>query len=172
MKLTRSLLLFFLPFIIFTYVSFIVFQKACDYGMHVQAEKPIPFNHKAHIADYGATDCEMCHGYYENGRFKGTPAVSDCRVCHEGTSEKEKALFKNFKDTDRPWGSFAKQPELVYFSHIAVMKNTKQARCASCHGDKAGSTNMERVQGKMHMGQCMDCHDALKISNTCMVCHD
>jgi hypothetical protein len=171
-KRYRSLLLFFLPFIVFTYVSFVVFQFACDRAMHVQAEKLLPFNHKSHITKYGASDCELCHGYYENGRFKGIPTVSDCKMCHDGNTAKVKAFFKGYKDTDKPWTSFAQQPDLVYFSHMAVIKNTKTARCASCHGDKGNSTTMERIKGKMHMGQCMDCHDSLKISNACLVCHD
>jgi menaquinone reductase, multiheme cytochrome c subunit len=171
-KRLRSLLLFFLPFVIFTYVSLVVFQQACDYAMNVQAEKRLPFNHKTHIHDYSASDCELCHGFYENGRFKGLPTVADCKMCHDGNTAKEKAFFAGFKDTDSPWESFAKQPDLVYFSHAAVMKNSKEARCGSCHGDKEHSNNTEKIQGKMLMGKCMDCHTALKISNTCMVCHD
>lgn len=172
MKRLRSLLLFFLPFVIFTYASFILFQKACDSAMNVQAEKPIHFNHKTHVTTYGASDCELCHGYYDNGRFKGMPTVADCKMCHDGNTAKEKALFGPFKDTDKPWTSYARQPDLVYFSHIAHMKNTKQARCSSCHGNKAGSVTTEKINGRMPMGQCMDCHDALKVSNTCLVCHD
>ncbi len=172
MKRSRSLLLFFLPFIIFTYVSFVVFQKACDHAMNVQAEKKIPFSHKTHVEKYGAADCETCHMYAGNGRFKGLPTVADCKMCHDGNTAKEKAMFAGFKDSDVPWTSYAQQPDLVYFSHIAVMKNEKTARCASCHGDKGHSTTTSKIKGKMPMGQCMDCHDALKISNACMVCHD
>ncbi len=172
MKRSRSLLLFFLPFVIFTYASFILFQKTCDYALNVQAQKNLPFNHKSHITQYGATDCELCHGYYSNGRFRGIPTVADCKTCHDGATAKEKALFSGFKDTDKPWESFSRQPDLVYFSHIAVMKNNKTGRCASCHGDKGNSMITGKIKGKMKMGVCMDCHTALKISNACMVCHD
>ncbi len=168
----RSLLLFFLPFVVLTYASFVVFQTACDHAMSVRAEKQLPFNHKSHVSVYGASDCETCHAYYENGRYKGIPTVGDCKVCHDGSTAKEEAYFKGFKDTDKPWESFARQPDLVYFSHVAVMKNEKKARCASCHGDKENSTGVERIRGKMPMGQCMDCHTALKISNACALCHD
>ena len=81
-------------------------------------------------------------------------------------------FFKGFKDTDKPWTSWVKQPDLVYFSHMAVMKNNKTARCASCHGDKANSMTTAKIKGKMPMGQCMDCHTSLGISNACAVCHD
>ncbi len=172
MKRFRSLLLFFLPFVILTYASFIIFQTACDHAMSVKAEKRLPFNHKSHVTIYGVSDCESCHGYYSNGRFKGIPTVGECKQCHDGNGAKEKAYFKDLKDTDRPWESFAQQPDLVYFSHIAVMKNEKKARCESCHGDKGHSTGAGKTRGRMPMGKCMDCHTALKISNACTVCHD
>jgi hypothetical protein len=172
----RTLLLFFLPFIIFSFVSYIFFLKACDYAMSNQAQQLLPFNHKSHVTRYGASDCELCHGYYENGRFKGIPTIGTCKQCHDGNTAAEKAMFKNYQDNDKPWQSYARQPDLVYFSHTAVLKNTKAARCASCHGDRANSTTTARVKGvgrtKMPMGQCMDCHTALRISNKCLVCHD
>lgn len=172
MKRLRSLMLFFLPFVVFTYGSFIVFQSACDSAMNLRAEKRLPFNHKSHVTKYDASDCELCHGFYEGGRFKGLPTVGDCKMCHDGDTAKEKAFFKDFKDTDKPWTAWAKQPDLVYFSHMAVMKNNKTARCASCHGDKANSMTTAKIKGKMPMGQCMDCHTSLGISNACAVCHD
>lgn len=163
----RSLLLIFLPFIIFAFLSFFIFQKGCDYAMSNQAEKPIPFNHKTHLTQgYGISGCEDCHGYYENGRFTGIPTVGQCRACHE------KPIFKDYKDSDVPWESYARQPDLVYFSHIAVLKNRKEARCSSCHGDKQNAVDGRKIKGKMSMGVCMDCHTALKISNKCAVCHD
>ena len=152
--------------------------------MHPLAEKKIPFNHKSHLTKYG-TDCETCHMYTDKGRFLGLPTVAECTQCHdrEGgysndpSTPDKKVFFKDFKDTYKPWGSHAKQPDLVYFSHKVVItaKNsdgTNRARCASCHGDKANSRNTKRIKGKMLMGQCMDCHTALKISNKCAVCHD
>jgi len=153
--------------------------------MSPDGDKPIPFNHKSHITKYDA-DCETCHGYYDNGRFKGLPTVAECTQCHDRdakvtggdpTDPKRKPFLDKYKDTDKPWGSHAKQPDLVYFSHKAVMTakyldGRKKARCGSCHGDKAGSMTTAKIKGKMLMGQCMDCHTALKISNKCAVCHD
>ena len=76
-------------------------------------------------------------------------------------------MLDKYKGTDKPWGSYAKQPDLVYFSHKVVMTakyedGRKKARCGSCHGDKADSRNMSMLSGKMLMGQCMDCHTALQ----------
>jgi hypothetical protein len=182
----RSLLLFFTPFIIFTWIFFGISQKGCDSVMQADAAKQIPFNHKTHVEKYGTSDCQTCHGYEENGRFKGTPSVGECTSCHardaalnsaDPTVPNRKPMFDSYKDTDKPWGSFAKQPDLVYFSHKVVMTaqyedGRLKARCASCHGDKVDSTNTKMIKGKMLMGQCMDCHTALKLSNKCAVCHD
>jgi hypothetical protein len=190
----KSLLFFILPFLVFAYFSFILSQQACDNIMSNDAQKDAPFNHKSHLAsksnsdssDYGITGCEDCHQYAENGRFLGIPKVSSCTGCHgrgEAVSGPDKLVPKRkpfldaFKDSDKPWESFAKQPDLVYFSHKVVMTakrsdGSTKARCISCHGDKAGSTNTAKIKGKMLMGQCMDCHTALKISNKCAVCHD
>ena len=154
--------------------------------MQAEATKKIPFSHKNHIQYWGVTDCTTCHGYYEDGRFKGLPSVAECTQCHardgvltasDHTTPRKKTMFDSWKDTDRPWTSWAKQPDLVYFSHKVVMTaqfedGRLKARCAGCHGDKAGSANTEMVQGKMLMGKCMDCHTALNISNSCAVCHD
>ncbi len=177
----RSLLLFFLPFFVFTFIFYAISENACNYVMANHPQVPLPFNHKNHITKYEAAgekgdSCDsICHTYYENGRFKGIPSVGVCKQCHDGNTAAEKAFFNTFKDSDVPWGSYAKQPDLVYFSHTAVMKNTKEAICSSCHGDKANSMTVartERTRGKMPMGQCMDCHNSLRISNACQVCHD
>jgi hypothetical protein len=163
--------------------------------MQADAAKPIPFNHQSHIKKYGINDCTSCHKYEGtkdgkltggNGRFLGTPSIGDCTSCHDRNAAlnsedplepKKKPMFDSYKDEDRPWGSFAKQPDLVYFSHSVVMTakyedGRLKARCGSCHGDKLNSTTTKMIKGKMLMGQCMDCHTALKISNKCVVCHD
>lgn len=187
----RSLLLFFTPFIIFTWIFFGISQKGCDSVMQADAAKPIPFNHQSHIKNYGIKDCTTCHRYEGtkdgklvggNGRFLGTPSVGECTSCHvrdkaANSQIRRIADFDSYKDEDRPWGSFAKQPDLVYFSHSVVMTakfedGRLKARCGSCHGDKLHSTNTKMIKGKMLMGQCMDCHTALHISNQCAVCHD
>lgn len=182
----RSLLLFFTPFIIFTIGSYILSVKGCDSIMQAQAVKEIPFSHKTHVENYGISDCTVCHGYENNGRFMGIPAVGVCTSCHardgvttttDKSIPRKKSMFDNYADGDRPWTAYAKQPDLVYFSHKVVLDaeypdGTKKARCVSCHGDKAGSVNTSLIKGKMPMGPCMDCHTALNISNQCAVCHD
>jgi len=170
-KGTRSFLLFFLPFIIFTYIAFIVFQQACDYAMNVQAKKLLPFNHQTHTTQYGA-DCELCHSYDANGRFNGIPTVAVCKQCHDPNKVNNATFFAGYSDTDKPWESFEQQPDLVYFSHMAVTKNEQKVQCISCHGDKGASKTTAKIKGKMAMGVCMDCHTVTNVSNSCTVCHD
>ena len=182
----RSLLLFFTPFIIFTWYFFGISQEGCHNVMQADAAKPIPFSHKNHVVKYAISDCTTCHGYEENGRFKGLPTIAECTACHardgvttsdDHSVPRKKTMFDSYKDSDQPWGSFAKQPDLVYFSHNVVMTakyedGRLKARCGSCHGDKALTTDTKMLKGKMLMGQCMDCHTALNLSNKCAVCHD
>lgn len=175
MKGTRSFLLFFLPFVIFAYISFVAFQQACYYAMNVQAEKLLPFNHSTHVNQYGASDCTMCHSFESGGRFRGIPTVSACLQCHDLKKASNKALFEGFSENDKPWETFALQPDLVYFSHLAHIAegdDKHKVSCISCHGDKANSTTTEKIKGRMAMGVCMDCHDKTKAINTCAVCHD
>jgi hypothetical protein len=166
--------------------------------MQADAAKPIPFNHQSHMTKYGISNCIECHRYegikngkevdgeIVNGRFLGSPSIGDCTSCHARDAAldsdnpleaKRKPIFDSYKDEDKPWGSFANQPDLVYFSHSVVMTakyddGRLKARCGSCHGDKLHSTDTKMIKGKMLMGQCMDCHTALHISNKCAVCHD
>lgn len=167
----RTIILILPTFIIFTILFFVLSQKGCDWAMSFQAKKDIPFNHKAHLTDYQAGSCDACHGFYSDGRFKGIPTVGDCKMCHDGNTAEEKEAFKNYQDTDKPWEAYAKQPALVYFSHKVVNDSPKTTRCSSCHGDKENSTTTEKIKGKMLMGQCMDCHTALSLSNKCTICH-
>ena len=94
--------------------------------------------------------------------------------CHK---KKGDPRFSKYKDSDKPWGAYAKQPDLVYFSHKVVMaaKNkdgSAKLRCSTCHGDKEKSNDTEMIMGKMLMGKCMKCHTSMKVSNKCLVCHD
>ncbi len=169
----RSILLFLIPFIIFTYASFIVFQKGCEYGMSAHAEKNMHFSHKRHIEEYGASDCEICHFYKDNGRYSGIPTIETCFQCHG----KEEPLFRKLDDNDKPWESFAKQPDHVYFSHIVHMKSTfpdgrQKNLCVNCHGNKEEDMKGVKIMGMMKMDRCEDCHDHLYASNKCFVCHD
>lgn len=182
----RSLFLFFIPFIIILPFSFTISEQGCSDIMQKDAEKKLIFKHKYHLKNNYVTGCNECHSYDNEGRFTGIPTVKTCTGCHKRNGPLEsqnpkvalqKPAINKFKDTDKPWESWAAQPDLVYFSHKVVMTarfddGRKKVRCASCHGDKANSNDTKMIKGKMLMGQCMDCHTALHISNKCAVCHD
>lgn len=154
--------------------------------MQADAAKGIPFDHKTHVEKYDIKDCATCHKYDENGRFLGIPTIGECTACHardaaltsnDPLTPKKKSMFDSYKDTDKPWTSWAKQPDLVYFSHKVVMTakfedGRLKANCVTCHGDKSKSTDTSMIKGKILMGECERCHDALQISNKCAVCHD
>ncbi|MGL4370469.1 MAG: cytochrome c3 family protein [Spirochaetota bacterium] len=168
----KSFLPFVIPFLVFGMLTFVVTWYGCDYMETFHAKKEMPFTHKTHTELYGIS-CQQCHRFDENGRFLGIPTAGDCRSCHDGSSASEKAFLTGLADDYKPWESYSKQPDLVYFSHIAVAAHAGgESQCTPCHGDKGSTITTDRISGKMKMGQCMDCHDALKISNKCAVCHD
>jgi len=153
-------------------LTFVVTWYGCSYVETFHAKKELPFTHKTHTEIYKIS-CTRCHSFDENGRFRGIPAVGDCRSCHDGVHASEKAFLKDLPGDYHPWESYAKQPDLVYFSHIAVVAHAGGAEeCTPCHGDKGATINTDQTEGKMKMGRCMKCHDALHISNKCTVCHD
>jgi cytochrome c553 len=182
----RTLLLLFIPFAVFTWIFFGISQKSCTDVMQADAAKGIPFDHKTHVEKYDIKDCATCHKYDENGRFLGIPTIGECTACHardaamtanDPMTPRKKSMFDSYKDTDKPWTSWAKQPDLVYFSHKVVMTakfedGRLKANCVTCHGDKSKSTDTSMIKGKILMGECERCHDALQISNKCAVCHD
>ncbi len=181
----RTILLIMIPFILFAWFFFVISRKACNMASRAEATSSIPFMHKTHTEKYGIK-CIVCHSYEDNGRFRGIPTVGDCTACHardgattakDHLTPRKKSIFDSYKDTDRPWTSWCRQPDLVYFSHLAVMQQKNKdgepvMKCTSCHGNKGSSIDQRMIKGRMPMGQCMDCHTALKISNACAVCHD
>ena len=178
----RITLLATISFVLIFCATLFLSEKACEYALGNHPVKPIPFNHKTHLTEYDAgPECEVCHQYYDNGRFMGIPSVADCLMCHENTFEfdgtdnsADQHTFEIYNDTDIPWDSYAKQPDHVYFSHLVVMSSELEDKpdCETCHGPKSESTDTAMIKGKMLMPECMECHDNLKISNKCAVCHD
>ena len=171
----KSVLLILIPFFVITFASYILSQKACDYALKANPQKKMPFKHSTHLEMYGAK-CNQCHSYYDNGQFKGIPEVGACLTpeCHDRES---KPIFKKFKNEDKPWGAYVKQPDLVYFSHKVVMTakfedGRQKMTCSNCHGNMSKPAVAEKLQGKMLMSKCESCHSTLMISNKCAVCHD
>ncbi len=175
--------------------------------------QPMNFNHALHMDPekvdgiQGKTEqekCLYCHGFYDDGTFKGIPRLASCMECHEsadsplGKTEEEKHFLQEYvaKNKEIPWLVYYRQPDCVYFSHIAHVKNGK-LECRVCHGDH-GKTSVlpiyeanrltgysrniwgKRISGlktntwdRMKMDDCAECHTKRghEQNNACFVCH-
>lgn len=182
-------------------------------ALYSEQEQPMNFNHAVHldpekvdgiVGDSKEDKCLFCHSFREDGSFSGIPRLEDCMMCHDdpeypyGGSKEEKAFLANFvaEEKEIPWLSYYRQPDCVYFSHIAHVKMGK-LECLTCHGDhgtrqrlpmyKANrltgySINIwgKRISGmknntwdRMKMDDCAECHTRMghEENNACFVCH-
>ena len=167
--------------------------------------QPLNFNHVVHLE--GETDtesCLNCHAFREDGTFVGIPKLSKCMECHEdaeshlGESDEEAAFLNNYvaEEKEIPWFSYSRQPDCVYFSHIAHVQ-MGEVECATCHGDHAATETLreykqnrisgypiaiwgENISGwktntwdRMKMDDCAECHSEKghEENNACFVCH-
>lgn len=142
--------------------------------------QPIRFSHPVHVDDMGL-DCEYCHYYREDGSFAGMPTTYSCAECHEEAVSDDPAEIKFVEEyvvpgKEVPWLVYQKQPDNVYFSHIAH----EDLDCTECHIDVASMDTPpvfyeNRLTGyskdTMKMWQCERCHAESGASNACYVCH-
>ncbi|MBU2548279.1 MAG: cytochrome c family protein [Proteobacteria bacterium] len=182
---------FFAGLILAVAAGWIIWQPL----LYAKKTQPFPFNHVAHVEAAGLT-CEECHKFDDMGRFSGAPPVRACLECHtwedrqNEDSEAETAFLNEFVTKDgevkkeAEWLIYSKQPDCVYFSHIAHVKMGKIG-CEECHGDHGKSaaprpyyenriTRYSRdVYMKMKMTDCADCHTRRQKpeNNACFVCH-
>lgn len=165
------------------------------YCLHAQ---PMEFNHQAHTDD-GGMECTECHAFRDDGSFAGIPAVDVCAECHAepmGESAEELFLIEEYIGPEReiPWLVYARQPQNVYFSHIAHVK-LAEIECRRCHGDQGQTANLPplevnristysrriwgpRISGggsnpwdSMKMNDCSDCHARRGVQDHCLMCH-
>ena len=164
--------------------------------IYAKKYQPVDFNHQVHMEAAGMT-CEDCHYYEDDGRFSGIPAAESCLDCHNWSSpqneenEKEKAFLEEFVNEDdeykKPlvWYVYSKQPDCVYFSHIAHTQNAG-FECKECHKNYGGESSgtkpyyENRITGyskfvfqNMKMDDCAACHkkNGQPQNNACFVCH-
>lgn len=165
------------------------------YCLHPQ---PMEFNHVVHTDDAGM-ECVDCHAFRDDGSFTGIPAVAVCADCHAepmGESTEELFLVEEYIEPGReiPWLVYSRQPQNVYFSHIAHVK-LSEIECRRCHGDQGRaetlppleinrvSTYSRRIWGprisgggpnpwdSMKMNDCSACHAQNGVQNHCLMCH-
>lgn len=160
--------------------------------------QPMDFNHLVHT-DEGGMECGECHAFRADGSFAGIPTVSMCADCHEepmGDTLAEALLVEEYVLPGREisWLSYARQPENVYFSHIAHVKLAEIA-CERCHGDMGRTTSLDPVEinristysrniwgphiggggpepwDSMKMNDCSGCHAEHGVKDHCLMCH-
>jgi len=153
--------------------------------LYSKKKQPIDFNHALHN-ELVEESCESCHFFREDGTYSGVPTLAQCIDCHEevqGESEEEEKFVSQYvaKGREVPWLVYARQPDCVFFSHIAHVK-MGQMDCVTCHGHIGESESLKvyeanRITGysrdiwgkniagikwnswdRMKMDDCADCH--------------
>ena len=190
-------------------VGWIVFPMVL-YSKHQQ---PINFNHALHLdpekvdgieGDTRIERCLYCHEFYDDGTFAGIPRVEKCIECHDdpecplGETPEEMEFLTKYvaEEKEVPWLVYSKQPDCVYFSHIAHVR-MGELDCRICHGNHDESKKLpiykvnrltgysiniwgKRICGyktntwdRMKMDDCAACHTKMghEENNACFVCH-
>lgn len=191
------------------FIGWVIFPMA----LYSKQAQPLNFNHKLHtdpdIGIEGDTElerCMQCHYFRDDGTFSGIPRLENCMQCHDdpgsllGDSPDEAIFNEKYLATNQevPWLIYYKQPDCVYFSHIAHVK-MGQIECATCHGNFGESESLpvyeknrltgysrniwgRRISGfywnkqysdRMKMDDCARCHTEMghEQNNECFVCH-
>jgi hypothetical protein len=123
-------------------VGWVIFPKF----LYSQKTQPIDFNHVLHEQEV-ANSCESCHFFRSDGTFSGVPKLEQCLECHEeqvGQTANEAKFFKNYvsKGVEVPWLVYSRQPDSVFFSHVAHIKKAK-LECITCHGPIGQSEHLK-----------------------------
>lgn len=184
------ILFFIIGFAASLLVGWILFPKL----LYSQKQQPVDFNHALHsgLVDSG---CESCHFFREDGTYSGVPKLEQCIGCHEEaqTQDPEEIKFVEEyvkKGREVPWLVYSRQPDCVFFSHVAHVKNGGMD-CVTCHGPIGESESLKpyeanRITGysrdiwgkniaglkkntwdRMKMDDCSECHvkNGVKLSS-------
>jgi menaquinone reductase, multiheme cytochrome c subunit len=182
-------------------VGWIVFPNI----LYSKKNQPLNFSHASHGPESDAgLECQECHFFYEDGTFSGVPGIENCMECHEdpesplGESPEEVKLLTDYIKPEKeiPWLIYSRQPDCVYFPHIAHV-TMAEIECRVCHGDFDARKSppvykVNRLTGysidiwgrsiagykkktwdRMKMDDCAQCHTqkGKENNNACFVCH-
>lgn len=170
---------------------------AFPHAIYKSRPQPVDFSHKVH-ADKAGLQCADCHAFRDDGTFAGIPRLDKCAGCHAaamGQTAAEKSFIDHYVTPNREpdWADYARQPENVFFSHVAHVK-LGQLKCEQCHGGTGASEHLrayqeDRISGYprdiwgaslirtstavpgMKMDDCVDCHRRQGLSHSCLDCH-
>jgi len=190
-----SIILFFmLGLIASLIVGWVVFPQV----LYSQKKQPVDFNHLLHN-DQVDDGCESCHFFRDDGTFSGVPKLGQCIDCHEevnGEDPEEEKFVNEYvaKYREVPWLIYSRQPQNVFFSHVAHVK-TAQMDCVTCHGDIGESESLKvyeenRISGysrdvwgmnmagfkrntwdRMKMDDCSECHQKEGVNQNSVQTH-
>ena len=148
-------LFFILGLVASLVVGWVIFPKL----LYSSKEQPIHYDHAKHneLVDDG---CESCHYFREDGTFSGVPKLAQCIDCHEevnGESPEEEKFVREYVEKGRevPWLVYSRQPDCVFFSHVAHVKMGKMD-CVTCHGHIGESEELKPYQENRISGYSRD----------------
>jgi hypothetical protein len=206
----RSGLVYFLAGLLpALFIFWIIYPMA----LYSKQEQPLNFSHAVHMdedrvdgieGDTEAERCLYCHAFRKDGTFVGIPKLETCTECHDdpdmafGESADEEQFLRDYvaDAQEVPWLSYSRQPDCVYFSHIAHV-TVGGVDCKTCHGTLAETDRLpvyqkNRISGysiniwgtnivgykknpwdRMKMDDCAECHTQRghEEHNACFVCH-
>jgi len=127
--------------------------------LYSKKEQPVQFNHVLHN-EMVEDGCQSCHFFREDGTYSGVPKLAQCIDCHEevqGESEAEEKFVNQYvlKDREVPWLVYSRQPDNVFFSHVAHVK-MGQMDCVTCHGPIGESESLKPYEANRITGYSRD----------------
>ena len=149
------ILFFILGLIASLIVGWVIFPKL----LYSQKKQPVDFNHALHNEEV-EEGCESCHFFREDGTYSGVPKLAQCIDCHEevnGEDPAEEKFVNEYvaKEREVPWLIYSRQPQNVFFSHVAHVKMA-QMDCVTCHGDIGESESLRVYQENRISGYSID----------------
>ncbi|HXH51082.1 MAG TPA: cytochrome c3 family protein [Terriglobia bacterium] len=132
--------------------------------------QPVPFSHRRHCEKN--IPCVLCHQTAATGETAGLPGADVCMACHQSVAtgapsiRKLAAYARQHKPV--PWLRIYRIQDFVFFSH--KRHAGAKVACAACHG-KVCKSDVLKLEVKLSMKFCIDCHKASKASLKCNACH-
>jgi len=153
---TGPIILFFMVGLIASLiVGWVIFPQL----LYSQKRQPVAFNHALHNEEVD-DGCESCHFFREDGTYSGVPKLAQCIDCHEEVNgeDPEEAKFVNefvAKDREVPWLIYSRQPQNVFFSHVAHVQKGEM-ECVTCHGHIGESESLRVYKENRISGYSID----------------
>ena len=127
--------------------------------LYSKKKQPVDFNHALHN-ELVEESCESCHFFREDGTYSGVPKLAQCIDCHEevnGDDPEEEKFVTQYvaKGREVPWLVYARQPDCVFFSHIAHVK-MGEMDCVTCHGHIGESESLKDYEANRITGYSRD----------------